>query len=666
MQREKLRNLLIPKPMPKDVTLSLTRSFDSPSETVETYWFTDTIREYFESILEFAAQGRGQGFWIEAEYGAGKTHFLATLGCLLANTKDEALWGKVRDDAVRNYRSRLASQRFFPVVLTLKGQSSVDPTAERMLLRVLENTGFGSALDRAGLTGSVQVTSTDELLAWHGSLEPDLRAAIERHVKTQTGFSSAEYAAGAGRAALAEVIRGYCDLTHIQPRTSATVRDRLVHLYNQLTSPSLAQKGVQPYTGLLVIIDEWEFWQRLHAGGTPEAAHDEEVLETLAYVLPKDLGMSVLTLVGSQTAVPAKLRGEQGGDRFISRPLLRGPAEREYDVIVSHRVRDLDPEREPELNQYYDYYCANFAFAKSLDQKTFANTFPFQPRCFEVVRHVTARDLPTARSGIYILHQALNAPGALDRDALLTVSDLLTSNHLNEALSNTVYRDAAGAYRATLEALPSLNMDGEDGQLAEKLLKTLFLWHLAYLEVPQPMALSDLVEATLTPSDTLRNEDLVELVLDQMSALPQVEYKEKRARFVVTGIDIQPFFVKFDRYRRQVTDRHQMQQTWQESLFYPATLTLGEASLFGQFELDKAQSAKVVNRRLEYTGEVVIASRWRAEYGQPLRADDKHYPRRDSHPGCPAGSTGAERHPGSSDRRDRAGRARTGRVRCCA
>ena len=194
---------------------------------METYWFTDTIREYFESILEFAAQGRGQGFWIEAEYGAGKTHFLATLGCLLANTKDEALWGKVRDDAVRNYRSRLISQRFFPVVLSLKGQSSVDPTAERMLLRVLENTGFGSALDRAGLTGSVQVTSTDELLAWNGSLEPDLRAAIERHVKTQTGFSSAEYATGAGRAALAEIIRGYCDLTHIQPRTSATVRDRL-------------------------------------------------------------------------------------------------------------------------------------------------------------------------------------------------------------------------------------------------------------------------------------------------------------------------------------------------------------------------------------------------------------------------------------------------------
>jgi len=34
---EKLDNLIVPKPMPKDVTLSLTRSFDDPQETVDTY-----------------------------------------------------------------------------------------------------------------------------------------------------------------------------------------------------------------------------------------------------------------------------------------------------------------------------------------------------------------------------------------------------------------------------------------------------------------------------------------------------------------------------------------------------------------------------------------------------------------------------------------------------
>jgi len=351
MEREKLRNLIIPKPMPKDVTLSLTRSVRDPRETVDTYWFTDTIREYFVRILELVVQGRGQGFWIEAEYGAGKTHFLATLACLLAHTGDDALWSLVKDDDVRNYQRRLASQRLFPVVLSLKGQSGADEWSGRTLLNVLEQEGFGETLKQVSLQGQIQVTSTDELLAWFQEREAGLRTAIDRYIEAETGFTSADYQAGYGRREMAEMIRRYCDANDIRPRTSASVKERLVHLYNQLTSPSLTSKGTEPYTGLLVIIDEWEFWERLHPAGTPEAAHDEEVLETLSFVMAKDLGLPVLTLVGSQTAVPAKLRGGQEGDRFINMPLLRGAGEREYDVIVSHRVRELDRERMPELNQ---------------------------------------------------------------------------------------------------------------------------------------------------------------------------------------------------------------------------------------------------------------------------------------------------------------------------
>jgi hypothetical protein len=625
MPREKLQNLVIPKPMPKDVTLSLTRSFDDPRETVDTYWFTDTIRETFERILKLAAQGRGQGFWIEAEYGAGKTHFLATLACLLAHTEDEALWNLVKDETVRTYRRRLASQRLFPVVLSLKGQSGVDEWSGRTLLGVLEREGLGEALKRADLRDQIQITSTDELLAWFEERESGLRAAIERYVETETGFPPTDYATGYGRQALADVIRRYCDANQIRPRTSASVRDRLVNIFNQLTSPGLVGKGAEPYTGLLVVIDEWEFWERLHPVGSSEAAHDEEVLETLSFVMAKDLGLPVLTLVGSQTTVPAKLRGGQEGDRFISVALLRGAGEREYDLIVSHRVRELDPERAPEINQYYDYYASHFESVKELNRQAFFDIFPFQPRCFEVVRRVTARELPTARSGIYILHQTLTDKDALRRDTLLTVSELLNSQHLQEALSASVYKKATEAYRAALEALPSLDLDDDERPLAEKILKTLFLWHLTYLEVPQPMSIADLVEATLTSSDYLRNEDQVALVLDVMSILPQVDFKDGSVSFVVTGIGEDPFFVKFDRFKRQITDRHEMQQAWQDSLFLSPMETGGEQSLFGQFESDKLKSVKVTHRRIEYPGELVVATRWRGEYGQTLAADDKHF-----------------------------------------
>jgi len=627
MPRAKLRQLIVPKPMPRDVTLSLTRSFDDPRETVGTYWFTDTIRGYMERIMERGAQGRGQGYWIEAEYGAGKTHFLATLACLLAHTDDQALWDCVRDDAIRNYRRRLAGQRFFPVVLALKGHSGVDSEAGRMLWSVLEREGFAPALQRVGLQGRVQITSAEELLAWFDARGPDLRTAIERYVRQETGLTAEDYAADQGRRALADVIRRYCADNDFQPDTSASIKDRLVHIFRQLTAPGLVDPGVAPYTGLLVVIDEWEFWQRLHSAGTSAAAHDEEVLETLSFVLAKDLGLPVLTLVGSQTVVPPKLRGGQEGDRFISMPLLKGVGEREYDVIVSHRVRELDPERAPELDQYYDYYVGQFQFARSLDRQRFADIFPFQPRCFDVVRRITARELPAARSGIYIMHQALYDGTALGRDTLLVASDVLESRHLQEALNTPVYKEAYEAYRAALEALPSLNLEAEDLPLAERLLKTLFLWHLAFLEVPQSQTLSleELVEATLTSSDFLRSEDLVALVLDQMSALPQIEFKDRSARFVVAGVGTEPFFVKFERYKRPITDPYQMQQAWQDSLFFSQAETGGAQSLWGQFECDKPRSSKVTHGRIEYPGEVLVATRWRAEYGQALGTEDLHF-----------------------------------------
>ena len=46
---------------------------------------------------------------------------------------------------------------------------------------------------------------------------------------------------------------------------------------------------------------------------------------------------------------------------------------------------------------FTEKFGANFAFAKSLDQKTFANTFPFQPRCYEGLWITKARKIVSER-----------------------------------------------------------------------------------------------------------------------------------------------------------------------------------------------------------------------------------------------------------------------------
>ena len=379
-----LADLVVQKPRPETTLALIPAYWEHGREMVESYIFTDTIRQYFTQILESVATGTGQGFWVQAEYGAGKTHFLTALAALIANGQD-GLWDTVHNDEIRNYRRRLEGVRLFPVIVSLRGMGEADAFAGRTLLDVILEEGFGQALSKAGLEGQIQVTAAEDYITWlERDTTPELRQAVEAYVRRKTGQGLREYREYEGAEALAHLIADYCSQNAMRPRIAGSVKDRLAHIYRQLV-------GLKParYDGVLVVIDEYEGWEKSHA--SPAArANDEDVLETLAYLLPRDLGLRVYTVVASQSAVPAKLRGSQGGDRFIQIPLLASQNERDYDVIVSRRVRGLNEDRAPEISEHYQHYRRHFEFAKNLREAEFRDVFPFQPRCFEIPRRITA------------------------------------------------------------------------------------------------------------------------------------------------------------------------------------------------------------------------------------------------------------------------------------
>jgi hypothetical protein len=616
-----LVDLIVQKPRPQ-TTLSLLPALHSHArEMVETYVFTDTIRDYFAKILDATATGSGQGFWVQAEYGAGKTHFLVVLAALLANDHAD-LWSLVTDEQIGLYRRRLQQSHLFPVVVSLRGMGEADTLTGRSLLDVLLEDGFEPALQRASLDDRVQVVAAEDYIVWleeHTSVA--IRNDVEAFVRHKTGRGSREYREGEGANALARLIAEYCQQNAIGPKIAASVKDRLAHIYRQIT-------GLQParYNGLLVMIDEYEGWEKAHP--SPAArAHDEDVLETLAYLLPRDLGCQVVTVVASQSAIPAKLLGGQTGDRFVPIPLLASQNERDYDVIASRRVRGLREDRLPEISDHFLYCQQNFEFARGLSEAEFRDIFPFQPRCFEIVRKVTARDLPTARSGITIFHEVVSHPATLQRDMLVRAADLLHSPHLvDDCLPTPEYRDAYGAYKVAREALPTLELDAGDLPLAQAILDTLFLWHLAYKEHPRPMSLLDLAQATLTTSDFLRAEDNVAYVLGQMQSLRQVEFEGQQASFVPAGEEGASVVTLFNDYRRRMQDdAYRLSAIWSNSLFLSPQETRGQQALFSNFTPDEALTRRTEHRNLEYGGQMIVASRWQVDWGLPLPKDDSHF-----------------------------------------
>lgn len=61
-----LKDIIHLKPRP-ETTLALETAIRACAETVKSYRFTPSLRDYFHEMLELAVSNRGQGYWIQAE-----------------------------------------------------------------------------------------------------------------------------------------------------------------------------------------------------------------------------------------------------------------------------------------------------------------------------------------------------------------------------------------------------------------------------------------------------------------------------------------------------------------------------------------------------------------------------------------------------------------------
>jgi len=618
MPRLPLHDLILHKETPL-LTLELhNAALNTPAETVETYIFTDTIRHHFTEVLETVALGRGQGYWVEAEYGSGKTHFLATLTALLSDFLD-ALWNKADDDEIRRYQTRLKDHRLFPVILSLRGEASADATNSRTLMDVLLEKGFRPALKRAGLEKRVRLTMAQDLINWYEGRSAADKAGIDAYIQQKTGSSFSELAENDDQETIAQHLTAYLAEKQVQALITTSVKDRLAGIYRQIIA--------EGYAGVLIIIDEYEGWANIHVNNLEARSKDEDLLETLGFLLFKELGLAVHTIVASQSARPAKLHGGQEGDRFINLPLLASQDERDYDIIASRRVRGLNPQRYPEITDYFRFYEQSFDFAKNLTDEEFKETFPFQPRCFEIVRQITSRDLPTTRSGIFILYQVLSNQQLLERDILIRVSDLIHSDHIKDCLTKPIYRTHFTAYNNAMLALTSLEL-GDDLELARNIITTLYLWYEANFDRQlKPLTTKDLTEATLLGDGVLRAEDNVLYVLDVLKALPQIQIVGETAQFVPSEDTFLPPNIFRDNYVDKIKkgDRYSIVDTWNKSLLWETKDTNSKSGLFADLDLEKAITRSFEVHNLHYSGEIILATRWQADWGMPLVADDQHY-----------------------------------------
>lgn len=659
IRMRELGQIITLKPEP-ETTPSLNEIIqrDNAVRTVSDYLFTAALRSHIKRILDCVVNGKGQGFWVQAEYGAGKTHFLGTLVDLLV-WQDAKVWDHLRDEEVKkDYAGALSKKKWFPVAFSLRGMGQSGEGDS--LMRVFEEQIRESLKALApALAAQVKITSAELADYWYQHEATDAeKAGVKFFFDKEHKCSAEDYRSKNGPKRFGqELVRSKLP----EGRLRAKFKERFAYIYEQITK-------FGDYEGIVFVVDEFRSWQDRHPAGTPAYAEDEEVLETLAYLLPTQ-HLNIITIIASQGDMPQKLSGGGEGDRFIPLYLLADKNKGDFGEIVTFRSRDLRKGAAADIKDYYDYCRKEYKFVKqaNISLDTFASIFPFQPRCFEVMRRITQNaekhNLPTARSAIRMAWQTLSDAKLLKGKRLIILADIIGTDELRKGLNHEHYRDAYLNLQSALEQLPELDVGPDEREQCIAILQTLLLWVLSLPDnLRDGLTAQEVAEAAWLNDEAVGARDHAEHLLETLIQNGFPVRKDKRSRggeevwlysYELTAAQAQPskFFAPLK--KKYIQDAKRQDEKWVESLFWDLNMITPEAQaelhvnggIFATFApsdqrtaqerqgnhpakyVFPGRSAASTRRvhRVAYGGEVVVSDRWREEFGEEIKHADQHF-----------------------------------------
>jgi hypothetical protein len=662
MKLPKLKDIISVKPEPPETTPLLSKVILRPNavRTVKDYLFTPSLRSHFQQIFDCAVHRKGQGFWVQAEYGAGKTHFLGTLVNLLV-WREENTWNAVRDEEVRNsYGQPLSKIRMFPVAFSLRGMGTSGGMDSLMLIfeeQIRESLRtFAPEIEE-----KIPITSEELADYWYRNEATDWEKAgaksffEKEHKASPEDFRKDQGVKKFGR----ELVRSGLPLGKLRGK----FKERFTWIYDQITK-------LGEYDGLLFVVDEFRSWQDRHVQGTAAYAEDEEVLETLAYVLPTQ-HLNILTVIASQGDIPQKLSGGGEGDRFIPLYLLADKNKGDFGEIVAFRCRDLQKGAEIGIKDYYDHCRKEYRFIRQahISHPDFEAIFPFQPRCFEVMRRITQNaekhNLPTARSAIRMGWQSLSEPSIQNGTRLVTIPDIVHTDELIKGLNHEVYKESYQNLQGTVEQISTLDVSPEERDQAHRILETLFLWAISLPDnLRDGLTSQEVAEAAWLADEAVGAKDQAEHLLEKLlqNGFPVREEKKTREgktvavySYELSAAQANPVKYFAPLKKKSKEDVKAQNDKWLESLFWQLTDITPEAQeaskmnggLLSDFQPPDQRTAKQRQgnaspipiytlphraasstsrvHKVQYGGEVVVSDRWRDEFGKEIENPDQHF-----------------------------------------
>jgi hypothetical protein len=344
-------------------------------QTIAEFQF-DPVRPFLTDILRNIAapwkQERrdspiGQGYWIQAEFGSGKSHLLCCLSALVLGRKEaweivkkkEDETGRGKRDSLYHFweegiasKSGKGSKGIFVVVKTLVGSGSGTvglndkgrPLAEYILEAVKEQIfvelGKNVSLYPVELLADRFINTKDmeryrkdlgKFLRDPGFFDEDEFEDVDDFLRTIQQNMTPEYKRSCGN----KLWRFYTEYLKVQPQIAAETEEILKHM----TETILAEG----YSGILLVLDEVSLFMKNR--DDDQRVEDEKTLVVLSNRLAKVHNLPLWTVCAAQQALETRMgvRNIIANDRLKLVKLLED--DKDYYSIVLARVRKIKKPR---------------------------------------------------------------------------------------------------------------------------------------------------------------------------------------------------------------------------------------------------------------------------------------------------------------------------------
>ncbi len=584
-------------------------------QTVDEFLF-DPVRAFFMDVLRKMAapywperrdEPIGQGYWIQAEFGSGKSHILSVLSALALG--DQRAWDIVREkeqSAGRGKRESLyrfwqegikskgkdGKRGIFVCVKTLVGVGGhvagqdkdkgrdlceyiLDAVKEQLEIELGRNVSLYPAellVDRF-LSQDLDRYRNDlrKFLCDPKFFAEDEFEDIGKFIQEMQDDRSPEYKRSCGN----KLWRFYDEYLKVRPQIETEAEELLKHMVETILA--------EGYSGFLLVLDEVSIFmkdrdEQLRTG-------DEKTLVVLSNRLAKVHNLPIWTVCTAQQAIESKMGVKNiiAADRLKLVTLLEKHADY-YDIVLS-RVREIKDSSA--VGPYYLHYKRGFTWPSAIGEDEFEHFFPFHKPALEVLRPITF-ELTTSRSAIHFMHQTLKHQVKSKGKQLIRLWELFDETvryeedpsgvHASLASIKTSRESEYKAYEACKRQIDGLT----GGYLrhhhdkAIKILQTLFLVHIARTK-QQGMSSEEIANSVLiekdseaTPNENIQHyETLAEKLNTELRQVVQTFDDEGRRLYrfdpVITGIDPN---ARFKKARDDAeSNEKRRKEAWEQLLF---------------------------------------------------------------------------------------------------